>query len=192
MFPNLSHAYVVGTTNVGPPNAGWKGTAMITTTDAVRVRVLAERTEIMDLVSRLGACLDDGRFDDLRSLLVEDATARTPGGEASGRDAVVAQASRNHRPDQPIQHVTTNLLIDLDGDRATVRANLVVHFAEPPDDGRPALAPPIRFTLGEVYRFDVVRAPAGWRLERIETTPVWMSGAPAPVPQPAAGDDVTP
>jgi hypothetical protein len=57
-----------------------------------------------------------------------------------------------------------------------VRANLVVHFAEPLDEGRPALAPPLQFTLGEVYRFAVVRTPDGWRLARIETTPVWASG----------------
>jgi hypothetical protein len=59
-----------------------------------------------------------------------------------------------------------------------VRANLVVHFhfAEPLDEGRPALAPPLQFTLGEVNRFAAVRTPDGWRLARIETTPVWASG----------------
>jgi hypothetical protein len=102
--------------------------------------------------------------------------ARTPGGEARGRDAVVAQARRNHGPDQPIQHVITNPVIELDGDRATVRANLVVHFAEPLADGRPLLAPAIQFTLGEIYRFHVVRTPDGWRFARIETSPVWMAG----------------
>jgi SnoaL-like domain len=157
---------------------GLKGPTMTTTTsaDSLQLVTLADREEITDVVSRLGACLDDGRFDDLRSLLVEDATARTPGGEARGRDAVVAQASRNHRPDQPIQHVITNPLIELDGDRATVRANLVVHFAQPLEEGLPGLAPPLQFTLGEVYRIAVVRTPDGWRLARIETTPVWASG----------------
>jgi hypothetical protein len=160
---------------------------MTTTTaaDALRVGTLADREEITELVSRLGACLDDGRFDDLRSLLVEDATARTPGGEARGRDAVVAQASRSHRSDQPIQHVITNPVIELDGNRAAVRANLVVHFAEPLADGRPGLAPPIQFTLGEVYGFDVVRTPDGWRFARIETSPVWMAGTVPSVPRTA-------
>jgi hypothetical protein len=35
------------------------------------VGTLADREAITDVVSRLGACLDDGRFDDLKSLLVE-------------------------------------------------------------------------------------------------------------------------
>jgi len=139
---------------------------------------LADRSEIAELVNRLGTVLDEGRFDEMRSLLVEDATARTPGGQAEGREALVAQASRNHRPEQPIQHLITNLTVVLDGDRASARANLVVHFG-PAGGGSTAagtLAPPVELTLGEVYRFGLVRTPEGWRFERIETTPVWTSG----------------
>jgi hypothetical protein len=153
---------------------------MITHTEStdVALQLLTDRSEIADLVNRLGMVLDEGRFDEMRSLLVDEATARTPGGTAEGRDAMVAQASRNHRPGQAIQHLITNLLIDLDGDRASARANLVVHFG--PADGGGSVpespAPPVVFTLGEVYRFELVRTPEGWRFARVETTPVWMSG----------------
>ena len=95
---------------------------------------LLDRHEVADLVYRLGECLDEGRFDELRSLFVEEAIARTPGGTAEGREALVAQARRNHRPEDRIQHVTTNLLIDLKDDGGTVRANLVVHFAPLTDE----------------------------------------------------------
>ncbi len=139
------------------------------------VQQLLDRQEVTDLVYRLGECLDEARFDELRSLFVEDATARTPGGFAEGRDALVAQARRNHRPLDRIQHVTTNLLIDLNGDRGTVRANLVVHFAPPPDG--PAVAPPVLFTLGEVYHLAVTRTSEGWRFTSVETDPVWMAGS---------------
>ncbi len=83
--------------------------------------VLIDRLEIADLVSRLGVVLDEGRFTEMPELFVENATARTPGGVAQGRDAVVAQAERNHGPDLNVQHVITNVLVDLDGDRAHVR-----------------------------------------------------------------------
>lgn len=159
---------------------------MNTTTDTPTLRQLVDRIEIGDLVNRLGAALDDGDFDGLRSLLTADATARTPGGTAEGRDALVAQASRNHRPEQPIQHVITNLLVDLtgDGDHARARANLVVSFGTTARPTGP-LAPPVEFTMGEIYHFGLTRTPAGWRFSRIETTPVWTSGtAPARPPQP--------
>lgn len=139
---------------------------------------LADRAEIADLIYRLGACLDDGRFDEMRELLVADATVRTPGGRAEGRDALVAQAARNHPPGQRFQHVTTNVLVEVAGDRATARANLVVHVTTP--DGTPptptAPAPPPVASLGEVYRFELARTPTGWRFAHIETVPLWVWG----------------
>lgn len=144
-------------------------------TTTTHLQQLLDRQQVTDLVYRLGACLDDGRFDDMRSLFVDEATVRTPGGTAEGMDALVDQARRNHTPDERVQHIITNLLLDLDGDRGEVRANLVVPFAPAADD-RPAPPPPARTALGEIYRFGVVRTAAGWRLSRVEAVPVWMAG----------------
>jgi SnoaL-like domain len=149
---------------------------------------LSDRAQITDLVYRLGVCLDEGRFDTMRELLVEDATVRTPGGEGKGRDALIAQASRNHPTDQRFQHLITNVLVDLDGDRAKVRANLIVHIAVPDDSPELTPAPPLRCALGEIYRFDVDRTGDGWRFSRIETVPLWLLGTlPSPVGSPERG-----
>jgi hypothetical protein len=152
---------------------------MNATIDAT-LRALVDRAEITDLVHRLGVVLDEGPADDLRALLVENATVRTPGGAAEGLEAVIAQAGRNHPPQQPIQHVITNVLIDLAGAHARARANLVVSFGPLAGASDPAgpLAPPVEYTTGEVYHYDLVRTPDGWRFSRIQTTPVWRSGTP--------------
>jgi hypothetical protein len=151
---------------------------MDTVTDTA-VRQLLDREEIARLVGRLGVALDEGRFEDMRALLAEDATVRTPGGTSEGRDAVVAQAALNHPVDQPIQHVITNLVVDLDDGRARARANLVVYFG-PLDGGAEAglPAPPVEYTTGEVYRFDLARTADGWRFTGIEARPLWRSGTP--------------
>jgi hypothetical protein len=148
---------------------------------ATALHDLVERDEITTLVTRLGVALDDAEFERLRSMLTDDVTVRTPGGTATGREAVIAQASRNHRPDQPCQHLITNVLVDLDGDRARARANLVVVFGSRAGGSRP-LDLPVRSTMGEIYHFEVRRTPDGWRFARIETAPVWTSGPPVPVP----------
>ncbi|WP_265521542.1 nuclear transport factor 2 family protein [Oerskovia flava] len=136
------------------------------------VHACCDRDRITTLVHRLGAALDEGRFEDLRPLLTEDAAAHTPGGVAAGIDALVAQAARNHAPGDGIQHVISNVLVGLDGDRAQVRANLVATFArQAPDPDRPV-------TLGAVYRFEARRTAAGWRLTSVRSTPVWSSFAP--------------
>jgi SnoaL-like domain len=173
---------IVGLTNVGDANVLTKEATMA----HYDMRDLSDRAEITDLVSRLGACLDEARFDEMAGLLAEDVTVRTPGGEAVGRTAVAAQARRNHPADQRFQHVITNVLVDLDGDRATARANLVLHVTVPgdrsPDDPAPAVAP--RAGLGEVYSFGLARTPAGWRFARVEIEPRWLSGTLPRAPQP--------
>jgi hypothetical protein len=143
------------------------------------IQQLSDRTEIVDLVTRLGLWLDEDQAPEAAaSILTADATARTPGGIAEGRDALVAQARRNHAV--PTQHVIANVLVDLDGDRADVGANLVVTFADGPPEraARPGL-PAAGRTLGERYRFDVVRTAQGWRIAHVETSVRWTSGAAA-------------
>ena len=131
-------------------------------TDSTLIQDLNDRREIADLVSRLGLWLDEGRFDEAPSILVDDVAVNTPGGQSAGIDRVIAQARRNHQYAH-LQHVITNVLIDLDGDRAAVRANLVVTFANES----------VVSQQGERYRFDAVRTPDGWRLSRVEVMPVW-------------------
>ena len=131
-------------------------------TDSTLIHDLTDRREIADLVSRLGLWLDEGRFDEAPSILIDDVTVDTPGGHAEGIEHVIAQARRTHQHDH-LQHVITNVLIDLDGDRAAVRANLVVTFA----------GDAVTSQQGERYRFEAVRTPDGWRLSRIEVVPVW-------------------
>ena len=127
--------------------------------------LLHDRLAITDLIYALGAALDEHRFDDLRNLFIENATASTPGGVAQGRDAVIAQATRNHQHYARLQHSMTNLLIELKGDCASVRANLHVAFAG--ESGAPELV------LGAVYRFQAQRSDQAWLLAALEVTPIW-------------------
>jgi SnoaL-like domain len=148
------------------------------TVDA-RLARLADRVEITDLVYRLGVVLDEHGFERMGSLLTDDVTASTPGGTSRGQAAVIAQAERIHTTAERIHHVITDVLVDFDedGDRARVRANLLVHFAPAEAPSGAAVAPTVTCTQGQVYRLDAVRTTDGWRLSTVETSPVWMSGA---------------
>jgi hypothetical protein len=142
-----------------------------------RLRALLDRSEIADLVARSLVAIDEGRFDDLRTIYTEDSTASAPGGQARGRDAIVAQVSGNHTPERRSQHLVGDVVVDLDGDTAQARANVFAAFApSAPDDASP-LAPPAQVTFGTVYRYRAVRTPGGWRLSAVEITPLWVSGS---------------
>jgi hypothetical protein len=66
--------------------------------------------------------LDDKRFEDAKAIFTKDVTVNTPGGSADGIEAALAQARANHTA--VTQHFQTNVLIELDGDRAAARNHL--------------------------------------------------------------------
>lgn len=134
---------------------------------------LADRSEITDLLTRLNRWLDDDRLswqDDRRyagldRLYTADVALRTPHGTAHGLGELIEHLRRNSTDAQHTQHVTSDVLIDLDGDRADVSANVVVHFY------RPGEAP--FQTSGLRSAFTAVRTPDGWRFTGAEMTLLW-------------------
>jgi hypothetical protein len=121
---------------------------MMTTTAAEglarRLQELADRADLADLLARQGRWLDEQRFDGAASIFTEDATIRTQSGQSQGLQALTAQARRIHASFAATQHVTSGVLIDIDGDRATMRANLIATFvrdAAAPEPGGPATCP---------------------------------------------------
>lgn len=129
------------------------------------VQALADRAALTDLVTRLGRWLDAGATGDPAALFTADVKVSSPGGSSEGVEGIVAQAQRNHAV--PTQHVITNVLSDVDGDAATVTANLLATFADTETS--------IRRTGGS-YAFDAVRTDAGWRLSSITIRRVFREG----------------
>ncbi|MBF6238797.1 nuclear transport factor 2 family protein [Nocardia otitidiscaviarum] len=125
-----------------------------------------DEAEISRLVTRLGVALDEHDFQALPQLFTPEATATTPGGTAVGRDKVIAQATRNHTDFPNLQHIVSGVLVDVSGDRAEVRANLVGYF------GRADDPEPVR-RIGGVYRFGAVRTEDGWRFDALTVRQVW-------------------
>ncbi|GAA4640465.1 hypothetical protein GCM10023196_106040 [Actinoallomurus vinaceus] len=138
---------------------------------------LADRTEIADLLTRLNHWLDDHRvswqddrrYADLDRLYTTDTVAHSPRGTVHGLGELIAHIRHNSTDAQHTQHVTSDVLIDLDGDQADVTANTVVHFYRP-DEG-PFL------TTGLRGAYTAVRTPDGWRLASTEMTPLWRRAA---------------
>jgi hypothetical protein len=129
------------------------------------LEALYDRNEITEVVAGLGRWLDDKRWDHADEVLAADVRVTSPGGVAEGRDAAVAQARRNH--DEVTQHLFTNVVVDLDGDRADVGAESLI-----------ALGPERR--VGSRYALGLVRTPAGWRIDALTVTPIWDSNPPSP------------
>ncbi|GAA2607533.1 nuclear transport factor 2 family protein [Actinomadura fulvescens] len=140
-----------------------------------QLQELTDRVEVTDLIRRLYRWLDEG-VGDPRSVFADDARADTPGGQVQGIDHVIALATRNHTPDQRHQHLVTNLLVELDGDHATVHTNMLLTMA-PSTPAPGALAPEVTAQIGGRSRFEATRTAHGWRLSLVHHRPIWSSGS---------------
>jgi 3-phenylpropionate/cinnamic acid dioxygenase small subunit len=126
-----------------------------------------DRIEIADLFSRLSRLLDEKRWEDADTVFAPGIAVSSPrNGELNGIDELVGVMRKAESPDELTQHVTTDLLVDVDGDEAAASANSVVYFFR---DGQ---AP--HRTAGLRLNCVAVRTPAGWRLRESRTSLAWL------------------
>ncbi|KJK42332.1 hypothetical protein UK23_37625 [Lentzea aerocolonigenes] len=126
-----------------------------------------DRIEITDLFSRLNHLLDDKRWDDADTVFTSDIAVYSPrNGEIRGRDELAAFMREAEVTDEHTQHVTTDVVVDVDGDQATASANSVVHFFR--DGEAPHRTSGLRLTC------TATRTPDGWRLNESRTRLLWM------------------
>lgn len=91
-----------------------------------------DKDEIRELLARYCFALDADRFEEMAALFTPDGVWETAFGTGKGRDGIVAQARSIASGERPRRaHLTTNIVIDLDGDSATARSNWVVIMNTP-------------------------------------------------------------
>jgi hypothetical protein len=141
------------------------------------VRSLSDRADISELIDRYFTAFDrltdEARDDEwYRSVFTEDLRLVFPVGGHTGIDGV-AEFNRAARAKWVrTHHLSANHLVTLDGDRATVRAHLLVTHVPGPDGAAHHLS------TGSHFDAIAVRTQAGWRLGKLVFTLVWISGEP--------------
>jgi uncharacterized protein (TIGR02246 family) len=116
---------------------------------------MSDKDEIRELLARYCFALDADRFEAMAELFTPDGVWETAFGTGTGRAGIVAQARSIATGDRPRRvHLTTNIVIDLDEDTATVRSNwaLVQNTAG---------GPPI-IGSGGAYADRVVKVGGAW------------------------------
>ncbi len=86
-----------------------------------------DKNAIRELLATYCFHLDADRFEAMAELFTEDGTWDTAFGKGTGRAGIVAQARSIATGPRPRRaHLTTNIVIDLQGDTATVQSNWAV------------------------------------------------------------------
>ncbi|GAA5165554.1 MULTISPECIES: nuclear transport factor 2 family protein [Amycolatopsis] len=129
---------------------------------------LADRAELADLVARHSLWIDESRYDETARLFTEDVVVTSPRGEARGVTALIELARSGHDRYVRTLHNKSNLVIEVQGDTAAVRAHDVAVFVI--DDATEAIA-------AGVHRYRARRTEHGWRFDHLEITPVALTEA---------------
>ncbi|TYB62827.1 nuclear transport factor 2 family protein [Nonomuraea sp. PA05] len=131
------------------------------------IRALADRAELADLVARHSLWVDEFRYDETDRLFTEDVVVKAPRGEAHGIKELIELVSA-HRVYARTLHNKTNLVIEVDGETATVRAHDVAVYVI--DDKTAAVA-------AGIIRYGARRTEDGWRFDHLEITPIAVTEA---------------
>jgi hypothetical protein len=134
---------------------------------------LLDRERLMGLMNRYFATIDDARDLDTewaRSIFSEDVRVEHRGFTLEGiEDLAVGNRFVRDGWDRTF-HVSTNAQVELDGDKAHLRAQLLaVHV-------HPESVPPEPYIIANVFEAGAVRTSDGWRFQTLNLRPVWSSG----------------
>ncbi|CAM5500431.1 nuclear transport factor 2 family protein [Streptomyces abikoensis] len=144
-----------------------------------RIDALTDRADITELIDRYLLSLDERRFDDAwaHGFFTPDVRITSPVGTHEGIDGLAASQAATMAKFERTQHIGTNYLLDVTGDRATVRWNALmthVHLASTREVR--GSGPGDHFTVGGTFTGEVVRTPRGWRFRCLDVRAVWVHG----------------
>lgn len=137
------------------------------------------RVEAIELISRYFAAIDDKRLElsIVESTFTSDGKMIRPNGaELIGPEAITQAQSVSFARFRATQHVITDHVVDLETDRARIRANVVAVHLWAAGHGDPC-ALESHFTAGGVLRVELVRIENTWRVQQLSNRVVWRSGS---------------
>lgn len=137
------------------------------------VQHLADQLAIVQLLNRYGFALDDRDWEALRTCFTADAVYTFSHGlRVEGFDEIAGVCRRALDPLDLSQHIVTNHLVELSGDRATARSYLHgQHVRRGIPDGE-------TYIVAGRYTDELVRTPDGWRICARDLTSLWEAGNP--------------
>lgn len=136
------------------------------------LQAVADKIEIHELLARYARGVDTHDWDLWRSVFTEDAVVDySQSGIICGTRDEVAEFLRQAFDAIPwATHYITNIEIELDGDRAEVRALFFNPMQLPGMDQDSS--------TGGTYLHDLVRTPDGWKSTHLVEQPAWFLNRP--------------
>lgn len=131
---------------------------------------LVDRAQISDLLYRFARALDEKDFEGYAGLYAEDGELVLPWGGHRGRAGLAEHVRGDLGGFGATHHISSNHLIEVDGDSAASRSYLqAVHVLDAADRRT-------HWDVGGWYDCSYRRTAEGWRFTRVAITDVWHGG----------------
>jgi 3-phenylpropionate/cinnamic acid dioxygenase small subunit len=138
------------------------------------LKALQDKQEITELCYRYGLTLDGRDWTGLAALFTPDANAfyldMPP---CRGYQAIEDTCRAALEPMSATQHLISNVVVRLDGDRAESSCYLQAQHVKAGTPGGD------NFVIAGRYDDQLIRTPDGWRIRERRLALIWTSGNPA-------------
>jgi 3-phenylpropionate/cinnamic acid dioxygenase small subunit len=141
-------------------------------TDAARMS-LTDREQIIDIANTFAWAIDHERWDEYGACLDDELEISLPvtgGWVRLTREELIAVARQIYQQLTASQHLSSNHRITVSGDEATCVSTLnATHYLAEEHEER------LQREVG-YYEYRLARTPAGWRINRMLMTILWVEG----------------
>jgi hypothetical protein len=137
-----------------------------------------EKLQVSELLSRYFSAIDDKHFelDIIEATFTADARILRPNGsETVGHGNILEVNRKSFARFKATHHVSSDHIIDIAGDTATVRANLTGMHLWADDENNPSLNGK-HFYAGIVLTAKAVKADNSWRISELAYRNIWRTG----------------
>jgi len=138
-----------------------------------------DKLALTELVTKYFQLVDDKDFavEKLQSIFTDDGSVTRPNDAVIAGQAEIAESnSKSFARFRATQHLPSGFVIELDGDQAAVRVNVMAMHLWADGFGDPN-ALDKHFVGGVVIQATARRTASGWRLTNLRGRNVWRSGS---------------
>lgn len=141
--------------------------------DEGETKRLADTLEVAALPVRFSAAIDNGDWAGLAGVLTPNAVFEADGEQFEGAGVISAMVQAGLTGLDHSQHFITNVVVQLDGDRASLTSYLQAQHVRTDTPGG------MTFLVGGVFRDTAARTAEDWRFTTRSLTVLWTEGNPA-------------
>jgi len=143
-----------------------------------QLKEIIERTQIIDLLIRYFAAVDDKCIDIeiVKATFTSDAKIIRPDdAEIVGQENILDGHLKSFARFKATHHVMTNFIVNINNDIATLRSNIIANHLWADNENNPSLNNK-QFLADGVFSAKAIKVDNHWRISELKNRVIWRTG----------------